>query len=328
MAQPRKLTDPFGPGVAGGAQGAGDRLGRWLRDHRRVAAESLVYVSQRLGTSVLVWLLIGISLALPGGLYLLQTNLGLMSERWEGRPGMTVYMKVDADPGVVATLRDELASDPAVERVTLISADTALAEFQKFTGVADALGQLDRNPLPSSLRLVMRADASPAQFDELATRVRARAAVDEVAVEKTWLERVQAITDVVRRLGWVLAVLFAGAAVLVTATSVRLAIESRLEELRVMKLVGATHGYMRRPFLYFGLFYGLGGGIAGAMLISGMLGLLEKPLTHLLGSYGQTLAPAGLDLPFFAALIASGGALGVIGALVAAQARIARLQIV
>ena len=325
--QPRKVTDPFGP-VAGGARGAGDRLGRWLRDHRRIAAESLIFVSQRLGTSVLVWLLIGISLALPGGLYLLQTNLALMSERWEGRPGMTVYMKVDAEATDVATLRDELAADRAVERVVLISADAALAEFQKFTGVADALAQLDRNPLPSSLRVVMKVDTTPEQFDDVATRVRARAGVDEVAVEKTWLERVQAITDVIRRLGWVLAVLFAGAAVLVTATSVRLAIESRLEELRVMKLVGATHGHMRRPFLYFGLFYGLGGGIAGAMLISGMLGLLEKPLTRLLGSYGQTLAPAGLDWPFFTTLIACGGVLGVTGAVVAAQSRIARLQIV
>ena len=95
-----------------------------------------------------------------------------------------------------------------------------------------------------------------------------------------------------------------------------------------MKLVGATHGYMRRPFLYFGLFYGLGGGIAGAMLVSAVLGLLEEPLTHLLGSYGQTLAPAGLGLVFFAALIICGGALGVVGALVAAQSRIARLQVV
>jgi cell division transport system permease protein len=326
--KPRRATDPFGSGVAGGPQGTGDRFGRWLRDHRRIAADSLIFVSQRLGTSVLVWLLIGISLALPGGLFLLQTNLALMSERWEGRPGMTVYMRVDADPSIAPALRDELAGDRSVERVALISADAALGEFQKFTGVSDALAQLDRNPLPSSLRIVMKANSTPAQFDDMATRLRARAGVDEVAVERTWLERVQAITDVVKRLGIVLAVLFGGAAILVTATSVRLAIESRLEELRVMKLVGATHGYMRRPFLYFGLFYGLGGGIAGAMLISGVLGLLEKPLTHLLGSYGQTLAPAGLGWSFFLTLIVSGGMLGVVGALVAARARIARLQIV
>src|SRR5262245_6961293 len=296
--QPRRLADPFGPGVAGGAQGSGDRFRRWLRDHRRIAAESLIFVSQRLGTSVLVWLLIGISLALPGGLYLLQTNLALMSGRWEGRPGMTVHMEGVAGRSVEPAWGAELAGDEWADGVTLVSGDTALGEFQKFTGVADALAQLDRNPLPSSLRVVMKRTATPTQFDDMATRLKARAGVEEVAVERTWLERVQAITDVIQRLGWVLAGLFGGAAILVTATSVRLAIESLLEELRVLKLVGATHGYMRRPFLYFGLFYGLGGGVAGAMLISSVLGLLEKPLTHLLGSYGQTLSPAGLDVVF------------------------------
>src|SRR5262245_59699707 len=155
--QSRKAADPFGSAVAGGAQGAGDRFGRWQRDHRRIAADSLIFVSQRFGTSVLVWLLIGVALALPGGLYLLHTNLALMSERWEGRPGMTVYLKVDADASLGPSLRDELAGDRAVERVTLISADAALAEFQKFTDVSDALAQLDRNPLPTSLRVVMKA---------------------------------------------------------------------------------------------------------------------------------------------------------------------------
>ena len=95
-----------------------------------------------------------------------------------------------------------------------------------------------------------------------------------------------------------------------------------------MKLVGATRGYMRRPFLYFGLFYGLGGGIAGAMLISGVLALLEEPLTRLLGSYGEHLAPAGLNVRFFAVLIFAGGVLGVLGAVVAARQRLAHLSIV
>jgi len=98
--------------------------------------------------------------------------------------------------------------------------------------------------------------------------------------------------------------------------------------LRVMKLVGATQAYIRRPFLYFGLFYGLGGGIAGAMLIAGVLGILEGPLATLLGSYGQTLDPAGLDLLFFGALVVSGGVLGVAGALLAARQRLGNLQVV
>jgi cell division transport system permease protein len=321
-------SDPWSAESVRGMRAIAPQLRRWARDHRRVARDSAIYVSLRIGSSLLVWLLIGIALALPGGLYLLQSNLARMSESWEGRPGISVYFKVDAEPELAMALRDELAADPAIKRVTLISAAAALAEFQQFTGVAEPLAHLDRNPLPASLRILLKDDSDATAFDALATRLRAGRGVDEVSIEKTWLERVQAMTGVLRRLGWVLAGTFALGAVLVTATSVRLAIESRLDELRVMKLVGATDGYIRRPFLYFGLFYGLGGGIAGAMLISSVLMLVEAPLATLLGSYGQTVELAGLNAAFFAGLLAVGGALGICGAMLAAKQRLHGLQVV
>ena len=88
-------TDPWS---IAGTRGT-SRTARWMRDHQRVARDSLIFVSQRFWTSALVWLLIGIALALPGGLYLVQTNLAAMSDRWEGRPGITVYLRVDASGG-------------------------------------------------------------------------------------------------------------------------------------------------------------------------------------------------------------------------------------
>jgi cell division transport system permease protein len=327
MARREIATDPWGAAQTGGMHAIAQRLGRWSRDHRRVARDSIAHVSGRLGASLLVWLLIGIALALPGALYLLQTNLARMSETWEGRPGISVYFRSDAEPQLARAMRDELAVDPGVERVTLVTADEALAEFQQFTGISDALAQLDRNPLPASLRVLLRDGTDPAAFDVMATRLRARAGVDEVTMETTWLERVRAMTGLVRRLGWVLAITFASGAVLVTATSVRLAIESRLDELRVMKLVGATDSYIRRPFLYFGLYYGLGGGIAGAMLISAVLMIVEAPLTTLLGSYGQAVELAGLNVWFFVGLLGLGGFLGVCGALLAAKQRLTGLDI-
>lgn len=321
-------VDPWGAESVRGTRAIAPLLGRWARDHRRVARDSAIYVSRRLGASLLVWLLIGIALALPGGLYLLQTNLAAMSESWEGRPGISVYFKADAQPELATSMRDELAADPAVKRVTLITADAALAEFQQFTGVSEALAHLDRNPLPASLRILLRDGSDTPAFELMATRLGARSGVDEVSIEKTWLERVQAMTGLVRRMGWVLAATFALGAVLVTATSVRLAIEARLEELRVMKLVGATDGYIRRPFLYFGLFYGLGGGVAGAMLISAVLMIVEAPLTALLGSYGQNVELAGLNAAFFVGLLGLGGVLGVCGAMLAARQRLRGLQVV
>lgn len=318
-----RVADPWSS-AGGGSPG---RTARWLRDHRRVARDSLIFVSQRFWTSLLVWLLIGIALALPGGLYLVQTSLAVMSASWEGRPGITVYLRVDADVQIGRALRDQLSEDPDVERVSLISAESALAEFEKFTGVSDALAHLKSNPLPASLRVVMKGDTPPERYEALATRLRAETGVDEISVEKTWLERVQAMTVLLRRLSWVLAATFSVGAILVTATSVRLAIEARLEEVRVMKLVGATDSYIRRPFLYFGLLFGLGGGIAGAMLISAVLGLLEAPLAALLGSYGQRLDPDGVNVAFFAVLVLSGGVLGIAGALLAARQRLTHLQV-
>jgi cell division transport system permease protein len=303
-------------------------LQRWARDHRRVARDSLIHVSHRIWATLLVWLLIGIALALPGGFYLVQRNLALVTEHWGGRPGISAYLHLEANSQQANSLRDELAKDPDVERVTLITAADALAEFGQLSGVADALSHLDRNPLPASLRLILKTGSDPAVFDSLATRLRAEAIVDEVNIEKTWLERVRAMTEVVQRLGLMLAVTFAVGAVLVTAASVRLAIESRLDEIRVVKLVGANHPYVRRPFLYLGLIYGLGGGIGAAMLISVAVTLVESPLASLLGSYGGDVRITGLDAAFFAELLLAGGLLGVAGALVAARQRLANLQVI
>jgi cell division transport system permease protein len=322
-----RLADPWAePGTRGPtawARGAE----RWVRDHARVARESAAFVSHRLPTSLLVWLLIGIALALPGGLYLLQVNLAAIADRWEGKPGVTVYFEVGAGEAVARALERKLEREEGVHRVVLVTAEAALAEFRQYTGVADALTHLGRNPLPASLRIVLEDGARPEAFERLATRLSREAGVEEVTIERTWLERLAAMTGVVRRLSYLLAALFALGAVLVTATSVRLAIEGRLEELRVMKLVGATDAYLRRPFLYFGLLYGLGGGLAGAMLISAVLVIIESPLAALVGSYGSRLDVAGLTVGFFLGLFALGGALGVCGARVAVWQRLQNLDI-
>lgn len=303
-------------------------IGAWWRDHRRIALDSAAFVSARLGTSALVWLLIGIALALPAGLYLVRANLSLMADQWQGRPGISVYFRPGAEPALGVELQAELEARAEVESVRLISAERALEEFQAFAGVEDALALLEVNPLPMSLGVVLVDDVEAAEFDLLAAQLAERSGVTDVVVERTWLERVDAMNTVLGRLAAVLTVLFSCGAVLVTATSARLAIETRLDELRVMKLVGATNAYIRRPFLYLGLLYGLGGGLLAAMLISAVLVVLETPLATLFGSYGGHLESGGFDLTFFVGLLVVGGLLGVGGAMLAAHQRLAHLEVI
>ena len=298
--------------------------GRWRRDHLRVAGDSLRHVSRRLGATLLAWLLVGIALALPAALYLVQSGLSELGARWDHRPGLSVYFEPGTSPDALAAA---LRGEPGVERVETTTQEEALAEFGAGGHLADALGMLENNPLPASLRLVPVAGSSPADLGRHAELARQHPGVGEVVVEETWLERVTAASVVARRLGAIVGVLFALGAVTVTATSVRLAIEGRLEELRVMKLVGASDGQVRRPFLYLGMLYGLGGGVMAAMLLSVGLKILEAPLAGLLGSFELEFEPAAFSARFLAVLLCAGTALGVAGAALAVRQRRASLDI-
>jgi len=300
----------------------------WIRDHVRVALESLSYLSARLATSLLVWLLIGIALALPAGLYLLQKNLSSLTGEWQGRPGVSVYFERAASDAAITALVEKAEAHSMVQNVWRISPEEALAEFQEFSGLSESLDLLAANPLPSSLKVTLGNSADVPDLQDVARMLDGSPGVDEVVIERTWLERLAALSSLVNRLGVILGLMFALGAVLVTATSVRLAIEARLDELRVQKLVGATGAFLRRPFLYFGLLYGLGGGLIALMLISAVLILLEGPLATLMKSYGGRLAIVGFDVSFLAGLLALGGVLGLFGALLASQQRIATIEVV
>ena len=206
--------------------------------------------------------------------------------------------------------------------------DEALQEFQEFSGLNDSLDLLATNPLPDSLKVTLTSSADVLDLQDVARVLGNQAGVDEVVIEKTWLERLAALSSLVNRLGMVLGVMFALGAVLVTATSVRLAIEARLDELRVQKLVGASNAFLRRPFLYFGLLYGLGGALIALMLLSAVLLVLEAPLAALLGSYGNSLNIIGFDAGFLAGLLVLGGVLGLFGAILASQQRLGAVEVV
>ncbi len=306
----------------------------WLRDHGRIAVESLHYISSRLGTSFLVWLLVGIALALPAGLWILQVNMAEMSADWQGRPGLSVYFKMQTANSQVQDAAVLLGRQDIIDEVVTTSAEEALEEFKSYSGLTggegglgDALTLLDKNPLPASLRAYFVPGAAIGEVEHLINLAQRQPGVAEVVVEKTWLERLHELSRVVSRLGAILGVLFGLGAILVTASSVRLAIEGRLDELRVLKMVGATQGQVRRPFLYFGALYGFGGGVIAAMLISVTLVVIEPPLQSLLGSYQRELNLAGFDPIFLLVLLGLGSVLGIVGAILAVRQRLKDLEI-
>lgn len=300
------------------------------RSHWRVAGESLAYVARRPGYTMLAWTVIAVAIALPGSLYLLDANLRRAAGDWAGSAGFSVYFAPQAEAGASAALAQGLAAAPEVERVRLITPAEALAELRGQVAAAGAvmLDGLDADALPATIRATFAADVPEARRRALAEQTAAAEGVEEVVVESVWLERLAAIRQLVQRLEWLVAGMFGLGVVLVCSASVRLALESRLAELRVLALVGASRSYVRRPFLYLGALYGGGGGLLAAMVVAAGLVWLDAPLRRLFESYGATLEVAGFDARFVAALMASGMALGVLGAVFAVRGRLRELAVV
>ena len=296
---------------------------RWLRDHVRVGKDALRYISRRLGGTLLAWSLVGIALALPAGLILLQSGLPELTDRWDHRPGFSVYFEPGVSPEVLAAA---LRQQPSIARVDIVSQEAALAEFRAEALLGEAFEVLESNPLPASLRVVPVSGTDFAELERLTEQALRHPGTNEVVVEITWLERVADASRIVRRVGAILGVLFGFSAVLVATTSVRMAIEGRLDEVKVMKFVGATDGQVRRPFLYLGLLYGFGGGVVAAMLISAGIVVLEPPLGRLLGSFDLVFEVAAFNFRFLSLLLGTGTVLGIVGAAIAVRQRRASLR--
>jgi cell division transport system permease protein len=270
---------------------------------------------------------IGIALALPAGLQALISNTRSLSGAWEGAARISVYLKQDQSTAAARALADELKRRDDVADVRVISPDQAMNEFRRLSGFGDALKVLDSNPLPAVL-VVQPADAyaPPAVLQRMVDGIGEDQRVDMVQLDAQWLRRLHAILEIARRAVLVLAALFAVGVIIIVGNTIRLDIENRRPEIEVTKLIGGTDAFIRRPFLYTGLWYGIGGGMMAWLLVSTALWLMQGPVARLSGLYGSEFQLSGLDGGTIAGLFAAGALLGWLGSWVAVARHLSRIE--
>ncbi len=307
-----------------GARRARSSLGKWLDGyighHRKVAGDSARRLLKSPAASLMTWTVMGVALALPVGLLLLLASLQNISAGWENAARVTVYLTESTTLDEAKKLRLDVATRADVLDVKLIDKTTALAEFRADSGLGDALDYLDDNPLPHTL-LVTPALATRNEkgIGNLVTALQQTTGVDQVQVDLGWLQRLNAIADVLGRSVWSLALLLAVAVVLVIGNTIRLAIENRRDEILVAKLVGGTDAFVRRPFLYTGIWYGLGGGIIAFVVLELSLWWLSGPVGRLATLYNSQFELVSLSFDGALALLAAATLFGWLGAWVAVK---------
>lgn len=295
-------------------------LSYWLLSHLRAFLSGLGELVRTPLASVLTLGVIGISMALPLGFYVLLQNFQGFNHSWNGNASISLYLKSSITPDQANALLSQLNNNPTINDAKLVSPEQGLQEFKKLTQFGDALAELDKNPLPTVIVLTpKKAYQTPDALKTLLSQMKNQPQVDTGQLDMAWVKRLYYLITLAKRIAYAMAVIFGIGVILITGNTIRLTTQRHQQEMTVLRLIGATPAFIRRPLLYRGLFYGCFGGLIAWVLVSAMLFWLEKPALALAGTYDNTLFFKGLPLTSGLAMLGICALLGTIGSWIAVQ---------
>jgi cell division transport system permease protein len=297
-------------------------MSAWTTRHLQTLIGALGRLSQHKLATLLTTLVIGIALALPACLHLLIANVQSATGNWNRAVDVSVYFRIPTSMDEVRRVAERIQQRRDVADVEVIAAADALKEFRRESGFGPAIDALTSNPLPHSLTVHPKAEhATSAHLEQLAADIRALPSVELVQLDTAWVNRLQAILETVRRAILLTAAFLALGVMAIVGNTIRLDIQNRRAEIEVTKLVGGSDGFVRRPFLYSGVWYGL----AGAVLAI-VVGTLRDPISRLAGLYGSGFQISGLGLKPTLILLGSGAFLGWLGSYIAASRHLREIE--
>jgi cell division transport system permease protein len=277
--------------------------------------------------TLLTLTVIGVALALPTGLALLVDNLRYATGDIDHALDFSVHFKAGTAIERVQQLASNARQRPGIASVAVRTADEALEEFKQASGFGDALAALADNPLPHHMVVRPSSTASgPAEIEGMRRYFEAFPEVDMVQLDLDWVRRLHSLLDLLHRVFWVVVTVLGLGVLAVVGNTIRLEIQHRRPEIEVTKLVGGSNAFVRRPFLYTGLFYGLGGALLATLIVVGALAYLDQAVGELSAQYGSRFTLQGLGPRGIGMLLGAGLLLGWFGAYVSTGRHLRRIE--
>ena len=299
----------------------------WRQHHRSVAFGSLARLAKHPLSNFITMLVLAIAITLPSSLNLVVRNLSHLLGPESSTLQMSLYLSVNVSNSEAQQLVNQLQRWPEINQAFYVSPNEAKQSFEQREGFAGLIDSLPTNPLPGLIALNLKsATLSSDQADKIERKALELDGVTSVKMDLQWFQKISAIVVLLNQLATGLAILLATGVMLVVGNTIKLAIDSRREEIIVIKLIGATNAFIRRPFLYLGLWLGLGAALLAVTLSKISEHLLTYAVQSVIEAYGADVTLLTLGINDGLLLLACGASLGLAGAWLAANHHIRSLE--
>ncbi len=302
-----------------------NRVSAYLLHHLKSMLFSLGKIYQAPTTTIMTVAVIGITLSLPGGFYLFLKNIDAISGDFRSSSQIGLYLDLDVSEKQARALEKQIANMENVTSTRFISRELSLEEFRQNSGFGKSIDTLSSNPLPHTI-IVEPAEADTFTVRNLLNSLQAMPEVDIAKLDTEWLERLYTIIEIAKRSVIIITILFAFAVLLIIGNTIRLDIQNRYQEIIVTKLIGATDAFIRRPFLYGGVWYGLLGGIISWLIVELGYLAISGPLERLNLLYQSDMSLITFSFHDFIILITSSTLLGLAGSWIAVARHLNQIE--
>jgi len=302
-----------------------NRISAYLLHHLKSLLFSLDKIYQAPTTTIMTVAVIGITLSLPGGFYLFLKNIDAISGDFRSSSQISLYLGLDVSEKQARALEKQITKIVGVTSTRFISRESSLEEFRQNSGFGKSIDTLSSNPLPHTI-IVEPVEGDTFAVRNLLNTLEAMPEVDIAKLDTEWLERLYTIIEIAKRSVIIVTILFAFAVLLIIGNTIRLDIQNRYQEIIVTKLIGATDAFIRRPFLYGGIWYGLLGGIISWLIVEIGYLAIAGPLERLNLLYQSDMNLITFSFHDFIILITSSTLLGLAGSWIAVARHLNQIE--
>ncbi|MEI7574313.1 MAG: permease-like cell division protein FtsX [Methylotenera sp.] len=301
----------------------------WLNQHVQAIKLVLARMHNNKLSTFMISLVIAVAMSVPGLFYMGVDHLSKLSNHMQDETEISLFLKLDANPNVASEIDAALAKNTAIKQYHLVTKDQAWKELKakaESNKIDNEVSQLTRNPLPDAF-FIQAKSADPATLEALKNELQGIPGVDQAVLNSEWAKRLSTILALGTKIILFIAALLAVALLIIIGNTVRMQILTQKDEIIVSKLIGATTGFIRTPFLYAGMVYGLLGGLLAMVILTLIVQLYNQSVTQLSHLYSSDFSLPWLNIPLYIAIVVASIFIGWLGSYLSVTRSIAAIKI-